>query len=76
MQVFLFLRFLVFYTLIFEDSHIKNYGHYFNIGALSCSILVNPNLTFLDVSNNFELATILHKVHFRISGQILLSLFL
>ena len=54
-----------FHTLVFEDLHIKNYGHYFNIVALSCSILVNPNLTFFDVNNNFELAIILLKVYFR-----------
>ena len=44
-----------FHTLVFEDFHIKNYGHYFDIVALSCSILVNPNLTFFDVNNNFDL---------------------
>ena len=54
-----------FHTLVFEDLHIKNYGHYFNIVALSCSILANPNLTFFDVNNNFELAIILLKVYFR-----------
>ena len=62
-----FFRFLFFgcHTLVFEDFHIKNYGHYFNIVTLSCSIFVNPNLTFFEVNNNFELAIILHKVYFR-----------
>ena len=53
-----------FHTLVFEDFHIKNYGHYFNIVALSCFILVNPNLTFFDVNDNFELAIILMEVYF------------
>ena len=64
-----FLFFFVFFashTLVFEDFQIKNYGHYFNIVPLSCSILVNPNLTFFDAKNNFEFAIILHKVYFRI----------
>ena len=66
MQVFLvFLCFFAFHTLVFEDFHIKNYEHYFSIVPLSCSILVNPNLTFFDVKNNFELAIILRKVYFR-----------
>ena len=56
----------MFHTLVFEDFHVKNYGHYFNIVALSCSILVNPNLTFFDVNNNFKFAIILHNVYFHI----------
>ena len=60
------LYFLAFHALVFEDFDIKNYGHYFNIVALSCSILVNPNLTFFDVNNNFKFAIILHNVYFHI----------
>ena len=54
-----------FHTLVFEDFHIKNYGHYFDIVTSFCCILVNLNLTFFD-ANNFELAIIIHKVYFRI----------
>ena len=61
-----FLCFFVFHILLFEDFHIKNCGHYFNVVPLFCSILVNPNLTFFDVKNNFELPIILNKVYFRI----------
>ena len=59
------LFYFAFQTLVFEGIHIKNCGDYFNIVALFCSILVNPNLTFFDVNNNFELAIILRKVYFR-----------
>ena len=47
--------FFAFRTLVFGDFHIKNYGHYFNILASCCSILVNPKLTSFDVKTTSNL---------------------
>ena len=66
-QVFLVFLWVIFFRFILWFSKIfisKITGIIFNIVALSCSILVNPKLTFFDVNNNFELAIIHHKVHF------------